>query len=372
MWGMPLHLGWRTQIARHGLLGPRFSIASAIFDGPNPVWKGSVVVTNANEARDAVREAKSAGYDFIKVYERLSKEAYLAIADEAKTQGVPFAGHVPLAVTTAEASAAGQRSIEHLSSVLYGTSSSEAESRPKAAQLSTGNEASVPMTVERRAALRAITETVLATYDKDKAAALFGAFVKNDTWQCPTLVVLRAFANLDDPAFTRDPRLKYMPRTIRDSWNPASDARTSTRTPEDYASGRRLFRRQLEVVDLMQKNGVRLLAGTDALNPFAFPGFSLHDELQLMVQAGLSPLEALRTATINPAIFLGRTDQLGAIEAGKLADLVLLDANPLDGITNTTRIALVVADGRVFTRADLDGMLAQAEKTANAGTSDRE
>jgi tetratricopeptide (TPR) repeat protein len=213
--------------------------------------------------------------------------------------------------------------------------------------------------------MREQTEQLLATYDETKASALFARLAKDHMWQCPTLVVQRSMASLDDPEFTSDPRLKYMPRQIRESWNPSNDARTATMTAADYDLDRRVLRKFMEILPAMEKAGVEFLAGTDVLNPFAFPGFSLHDELDLLVQSGFSPAEALRTATINPARFLHDEAANGSVAAGKNADLVLLDANPLDNIKNTQRIAAVVVRGRYLGRGELDGMLAAVEKTAN-------
>ena len=364
MWGMPMHFDWRERTRSGALVAPRFAIASTIVDGPNPVWPGSIVVNDAVEARATVRKIKDGGFDFVKVYSQLSRESYLAIADEAKKLGIPFAGHVPSSMTVIEASNAGQRSIEHLTGVLTATSAAEEEVTRQRAEIrkALGGK---PLDTTARAALRQLDERVLATYDETKASALFATFVRNGTWHSPTLVVLRSMASLDDPAFTSDPRLKYMPPSIRNSWVPKNDFRLSTRTPEDYAAARRLFRKQLEVVGAMHRAGVKLIAGTDVLNPFAFPGFSLHDELALLVEAGLTPVEALKAATLNAADYLGQRNVRGTIESGKSADLVLLDANPLENVANTKRIASVVFDGRLLDRRQLDTMLADAERIAN-------
>jgi imidazolonepropionase-like amidohydrolase len=121
------------------------------------------------------------------------------------------------------------------------------------------------------------------------------------------------------------------------------------------------YERKLEIVGLMHRAGVRLLAGTDAPNPYVYPGFSLHEELELLIRAGLTPLEALQTATINPARFLGKVGEFGTIEKGKIADLVLLEANPLEDIRNTTRIAAVVAHGKYLAKTDLQKLLSDVE-----------
>jgi imidazolonepropionase-like amidohydrolase len=364
MWGMPLHFGWRERIDSGALVGPRFSIASTIVDGPDPVWPGSIVVRDAAEARAAVRTIKDAGFDFVKVYEQLSREAYFAIADESRKLGIRFGGHVPPAVTAREASDAGQHSVEHLSGVLLASSTAGDDVAAKLAAIWKA-QGGKPLEPAVRTALRGLNERVLASYDEKKAAALFATFARNGTWHCPTLVVLRSMSSLDDAVFTSDARLKYMPRSIRASWVPTTDFRLSTRTPEDYAGARREFRKELEIVGAMHRAGVRLIAGTDVLNPFAFPGFSLHDELALLVQAGLTPLDALRAATVNAAEYLGQGTRRGTIGPGKAADLVLLDANPLENIANTTQIASVVLDGRLVDRRRLDTMLADVERIAN-------
>jgi hypothetical protein len=365
MWGFPMHLAWRKRIDAGGLLGPRFTIASPIVDGPNPVWPNSVVVADAAAGTAVVERMKREGYDFVKVYNRLPRDAYFAIAQAAKASGFPFAGHVPTAVSALEASDAGQRSIEHDTGVLVAASSAETRLRDESLRLFTGGEANQGINRGRREALRHLSEELLATYDPSKAAALFARFAKNGTWMCPTLTVIRNMASLDDPAFTNDPRLEYMPKQFRDRWKPENDPRNATKTAADYAMDRRVFRKQLEVVGAMNKAGVRIVAGTDVLNPFAFPGFSLHDELGLLVEAGLTPAQALRAATLNPAVYLGEEKTSGTIDAGRNADLVLLDASPVDDIGNTKRIAAVIVRGRFLDRGELDRILAAAEKLSS-------
>lgn len=362
MWGQPVHFDWRERVKSQRLTAPRQYIASTIVDGPSPVWPGSLVVTNDTEARSAVEKLQGLGFDFIKVYERLSRDAYFAIAAEAKARGLSFGGHVPRSITALEAAKVGQRSIEHLSGVLLGTSSLEGDLKHQRAELLAGGRG---MNTATRDAMRALDERLLATYDETKASTLFAAFVAHGTWHCPTLTVLRSLASLDDPAFTADPRLKYMPVSIRNSWMPTNDVRFASKGPADYAMGKRLFGKNLEVVGAMRRAGVKFLAGTDALNPFAFPGFSLHDELELLVEAGLTPLEAIQSATINAAEYVGQSREVGTIEVGKAADVVLLDANPLAKIANTKRIAAVVIGGQLLQRAELDRVLTVAERTAN-------
>src|SRR5262249_968223 len=366
MWGMPVHLEWRKRIETGELLGPRFSISSPIVDGPHPFWPGSIAVSDAETAARVVASIKKNGYDFVKVYSGLPRDVYFAIVRAARANGLEVAGHVPVAVSAAEAAHAGQASTEHFTNILVTSWTAEGGLGELLIERTlNGGDMTKGISAEERARMREQAEQLLATYDNAKAAALFGQLSKNHTWQCPTLVVLRSVASLDDPVFTSDARLKYMPRQIREAWKPARDARTATKLKADYDLDRRLLRKYMAIIPAMKKAGVEFLAGTDVLNPFAFPGFSLHDELDLLVQSGLTPAEALRTATINPARFLHDEAANGSVATGKNADLVLLDANPLDSIKNTQRIAAVVARGRYLDRGELDGMIAAAEKTAN-------
>jgi hypothetical protein len=221
MWGSDDHHRWREQIEKGELLGPHMAIASPIIDGPKPYWPGSVSVTSEAEARQVVLKAKSEGADFIKVYSFLPRGTYFAIADEAKREGIPFVGHVPMTVSAKEASDAGQKSIEHLTGVLQACSRQEetvmkVAQEDFAARLANPNQSSFSG-FHQRLELR---ESVLESYDPNKATQLFEVFKKNGTWQVPTLTVLRAYAYLDDPEFVRDPRLKYMPRSVRSLWEP--------------------------------------------------------------------------------------------------------------------------------------------------------
>jgi len=365
MYGVPMFQQWRKEIEAGQLLGPHILIPSPIVDGPKPVWPGSIAVANASEGRQAVIQVKQGGADFVKVYSLLSRDAYFAIADESKKQGIPFEGHVPDSVTLEEASNAGQMTVEHLTGVLAACSSHEAEllksAQETVAAIDAGQLPSVrfwgPEYRERQ-------KLALETYSPQKAETVFAELKKNHTWQCPTLTLLRSMGYSDDPSFANDPRLKYIPRDIVSSWNPKADPFLKDKTAEDWALSKKVFSKDLEVVGAMQRAGVEILAGTDTLNPYCLPGFSLHDELGLLVQSGLTPMQALQAATLNPARFMGRENDLGMVDTGKIADLVLLDANPLDDIGNTRKISAVVFGGKFYSRTSLDEMLAKIETLA--------
>jgi imidazolonepropionase-like amidohydrolase len=333
---------WRNEIESGAVLGPRLVVSGPFVDGPHPVWPGSIKVSTEAEGKQAVHTLQAAGVDFVKVYTAVPRAAYFGIAEEALKDRIPFVGHVPLEIGVDEASNAGQRSIEHLMGILlYSSSKSDALK----ADLMKGTN------------INQINDELCDTYDSSRAGVLYALFLKNNTWQTPTLTIRHARPYLQELQAANDPRLKYMPKSIVEGWGSRVDQRQPT-SPEVIASRKRLFQKELEVVGSMNRARVKLLAGTDTPNPYCFPGFSIHDELGFMVQAGLTPLEALQTATINPAEFLGLSKTLGTVEKGKTADLLLLDANPLENIANTRRIAAVVSSGRVFDRSALDGLLA--------------
>ena len=204
----------------------------------------------------------------------------------------------------------------------------------------------------------------VASFDEATAQSLLALFVKNRTWQCPTLTLLRA--QIDDPLPADDLRLKYLSKDVRAKWDAGYYRRFP---PEPRAAMAKLtkaeFDESMKIVGLMYRAGVPILAGTDAMNPGCFPGFSIHDELALLVDAGLSPLAALQTATRNAAQFMGQLDRRGTLEAGKIADLVLLYADPLADIHNTRSIRAVVLNGKLYSRETLDAMLANAQALAN-------
>ena len=365
MFGAPIHHQWRKEIEAGQLVGPHMLIASPIVDGPKPVWPGSIAVADASEARQAVIQVKQSGADFVKVYSLLSRDAYFAIADESKKQAIPFEGHVPESISLEEASNAGQKSVEHLTGVLIACSTREAE------LLKSGQATSAAIAAGQLSSTgfwgpeyRQRQKLALGAYSPQKAEIVFGELRTNHTWQCPTLTVLRSMAFSDDASFTNDPRLKYIPREIVASWDPKADIFLKTKTAEDWALGKEVFRKELAIVGAMQRAGVEILAGTDTLNPYCFPGFSLHDELGLLVQSGMTPMQALQAATLNPARFLGREKDFGTVATGKIADLVLLDANPLDDIGNTRKISAVVFGGKFFPRTSLDEMLGKIEVLA--------
>ena len=352
----------RSEINSGKQVGPQIFFTGPYLDGNPPSFQPSIVVQTAAEATAAVEKLKGEGVDFIKVQSRLQPEAYYAIARESQKLGIRFLGHVPDSITAAAASDAGQASIEHLTGVLLGCSSREEELRQRRLAPLPAKE-----NKERaRARDRVWIEDLLDSYSPQKAANLFQKFSANRTWQVPTFPLLIHLAYLvPETDRTGDPRLKYIPRDVRETWDKSTKDLMDSRTEQDFALRRRSVELLLAAVKGMSEAGVSFMAGTDAAAPNVFPGFSLHEDLASLVEAGLTPVQALQAATVKPAEFLGRSAEQGTIEVGKRADLVLLNANPLDDIHNTRKIHAVILNGRLFERSELDALLAEVEQFAS-------
>ena len=330
---------WRREIASNQLIGPRMILSGPYLEGGD-VPIPHILVRNAEEARAAVDSLSRLGVDFVKVHGQLTPEAYFAAARAARQRGIPFAGHIPRGVSAREASDSGQRSLEHLINI------------------------PIPCTAAESLALRPRfpLQAFIGRCTSADLEPLFARFVANRTWVVPTLVAAVEIAILPARAVPGDAYARFIPDTLRRFV--AQILQFPTDIPRGADSvGRALLAKRLALVGAMHRAGVRIMAGTDAPLRNSPPGFGIHEELASLVRAGLTPFEALRAATLEPARYLNALDSLGSIAPGRLADLVLLDANPLDDIRNTRRIAAVMANGRLFDRAALRAMTERAAGT---------
>ncbi|MCY1141898.1 amidohydrolase family protein [Actinoplanes sp. Pm04-4] len=366
MSGGPLARAWKQQIAAGERLGPQWSIGSRIVDGSPSLWDeldgdGSVHVAVANpaEARAAVRLEHASGAAFIKTYTRLTRDSFLAVADECRRLGLPFLGHVPDFVQLTEASDRGMRSVEHLFEVWYDTSYEEKKLRAAVAAVPIGP-GEYNGWFNR---MHPIEYAAARTYDRRKAEKVFRRVARNGTYFTPTLV-LHETNDMPERINRHDPRYRYFSADVIGYWDWALDNQyLPGRTPAQIVQSKEIFRRRLALTADLAAAGVPLLAGTDLGTTYLMPGFSLHDELALLVRAGLSPLQALGTATLNPARYLGLRDA-GVIARGAVADLVLLDANPLHDIRNTKKINSVLVRGDLLTPARRRELLTAIEAQA--------
>jgi imidazolonepropionase-like amidohydrolase len=345
----------KRQLADGSRRGPRrFLSAGPAVDGDPYLMSKKVVVRTAAEARAAVEQLASNGADFIKVYENVSREAYFAIIDEARRRRIPVDGHLPFRITPEEAAAAGQRTVEHPEAFAAGCSTDADAERERFAGVLAGYDG--PPGSEELLLLQ--MRHVRALYDSRDPAACASTFEAYRHYGVGVTADLLVFHHIvhAEQLLADTARLRLVPETIRRDWKNMLGSQT---TRELQSILRPIPALELENVRLANEAGVVLLAATDVDIPLGVPGLSLHEELVRLVEAGLTPLQALQAATRNPARVLGLADSLGRIEPGQLADLVLLDANPLESIGNTRRIYAVVADGRVYRRGDLDRLLAE-------------
>jgi len=251
-------------------MGPQIITCGPIVDGPDPAAMGpTIVVKDAGEARWAVDSLKQRGADCVKVYDRVPRDAYFAIIDEARQQALPVVGHVPLSITSLEASDAGQKSIEHLGTILEGSSSLGSELlKSEASPTSVADPSEIP----RRLAARGTR--MLDSYDLQRAHEIFEHLVRNQTWQVPTLQIKWAQTFIDDLARKGDDRLKYIPQSDREWWSPSRNFFARYRTSDYISFRKRLWQKELNLVGAMRRSGVSFMAGTDLGGPYTFPGFS--------------------------------------------------------------------------------------------------
>lgn len=346
----------RSDVAAHRLVGPRMVVSGPMLDGPKVSFKASIAITTPDDGRKAVDMLKARGVDFIKVQSGVPRDAYFAIADETKKVGIEFEGHVPDAIRASEAVAAGQRTFEHLIGIFEASTPDEdafLKRRYGAGKDSAHNKS---------------LAALLNRYDANREANIIALLAKNGVWQCPTLFWERGQWLVDVIDFTKDPDLAFTPRTWIQKKYPSSAKSIAASMDTDPLEVRRRFvDHELDIVRKLRDANVPFLAGTDTpAGVEVTPGISLHLELQRFVAAGFTPLQALQTATINPARFLGKTSEFGTVQSGRVADLIILRGNPLDDVANTRAIAGVVADGRYWSAASLDSLREKIKAVAAA------
>jgi hypothetical protein len=374
--------GYRQMAGSPDLLARRRAGAFASSRAPQLLALSGSLLTpfNAGTEQAAVAEVAAQvrdGADFIKAA-LITPEVYFPAQAEASRLGAPVLGHLPAGIDVRAASRAGFRSIEHVGPGLGVIAGCSHDEHQVLSDMPPGRKLRVPpfrVPFMEKLVGRVIAKMVvnpaqsagpadlanmrhaLDTFDEDKARELAREFVRNDTWNCPTLIRVKAQELCASPEFRADPDLRLVSAKVRRTWTRAAEAFEAKFSAEQQDVFRAQFAMQLRLVGLFAQEGVPLLAGTDAVGAaWVVAGSSLHAEFDLLAEAGLSPLAVLRTTTCDPARFLGREDVAGTVEAGKEADLVLLDADPTSAVANLHAIAGVVRNGTHYPASALAAM----------------
>jgi hypothetical protein len=334
---------WKEKMANGSLLGPKIFAAGPLIDGSNPMWDGSIGISSKNAAIGKVDSLIEAGVDFMKVYSFLPDSIYYALSEYASSLDFPFCGHIPQNVTNSAASKSGMKSLEHLLDIPLECSSEETRIR--------NNTLDYRGIDDRLSKYVFRTKRMIETYNSQKAKTLYSEFVKNDTWITPTISMWYKNAYFEKEVKEDQIYFKYLPKYMQKYWTPQVNDHLRYRQKEFLEVNQLLVEHYKLIIKDMHEAGVRLLAGTDmGANPLCWPGLGVHLEIAMMEEAGLSPAEALKTATINPAIYLGIEEDYGTISSGKFADMVLLSENPLETVSNTQKIVGVIKSGNYFNK----------------------
>lgn len=348
MWGnMSTRRKMKEEIAAGKPIIDIYS-AGVLTDGAPKLWPGSAEVTTPEEAEALVRCQVQEGADFIKTYSMLDSACFFAIGKTATELGVPFAGHVPNEIAIDKAIAAGMLTSEHL----YGLTDMALsdDERKKFMQLNLESKWSEGYNF--------FTEN----FNDSLLDSSIEKMVKANHWFSPTMVTLRGYKHMYDSTFTSDPRFDDLPAYLTEGWKPIKTMEAEKMTP-DPALIKDSYQIDLRILKALIRNDAKIIAGTDYPNPWAFPGSSMPDELEIYVNAGMTPLEALQTATINPAKVM-QNQKIGRIKIGNLASLVLLNSNPLEDINAIRDIESVILRGKAFNRLALNDMVTNAKRKA--------
>jgi len=339
---------WKNQIASEDLIGPTIFTAGPKIDGPKGTWAGSLEVETDEDIANALDSLESLQVDFVKIYDsRISADNYLKTIEEAKKRGFTVSGHMPFTVTLDETIDAGMDGIEHLYYIMKGSASNEVEVTQKISKGEMGFWDAMP--------------ALLNGYSDSTAQNTFNKLKENNVFVVPTLHIGNTLSFLDEIDHSNDEYLQYMgdgiiatyEGRIRSALNSSEEARENRKQMNAFFG---------KLAKSLEDAGVLLLAGSDsgAYNSYTYPGISLHMELAAMVKNGIAPLDALRTSTVNGAKFLNQTNDYGAISKGKVSDLVLLKANPLENIAHTREIYTVIKGTQVFTEKQIQSLLNKA------------
>lgn len=340
-------LKWKSEINSGSRIGPRIFTSGPKIEGIKSVWPGDLEIGSEAELDLALDSLEKLNVDFVKITDNtLSAELFLSATQKAKARGWSVSGHVHPGITLDEISKAGLTTIEHQGYLLRAATSEEKRIRDER--------------LSNKLSSSESNQLQINTLSDSVAEANFQNFAAQGTGIVPTLLISYNIAYLDSLDFSMDTIMDYLGPKLKESYQ----WRIDRYALEDSASrkNRKMqFEASARLLPLVQKSGMKIMAGTDAgyLNTYDYPGLAIHRELALMVEYGLTPLEALQASMINGPAYFGMENQYGSIEVGKKASLVLLNKNPLENIENTLSIESVIVEGKYFSRSELDQMLSE-------------
>ncbi|MXV16763.1 amidohydrolase family protein [Hufsiella ginkgonis] len=352
----PQVLDWRKRISQGELAGPRIFTSGPKLDGPQSTWAGSIEVETPAQVAAALDSLQRIPSDFVKIYDsKISAGAYLEIIAQAKKRNLKVSGHMPFTVKLTEAADLGMDGSEHLYYIFKACSAKE--------------DSITALIREREHTTRPIglfaaLPSLVETFSQDKADQLFKYLARKQFTVTPTLFISKTLAGIKDTDHNKDSLLKYIDPVIRETYQGRVNS-AKRQTAEATTFTKKFNEACTALVPQMYAAGVNIVAGSDcgASNSFVYPGQSIHEEIKLLVKAGLTPREALTTATINGAKFFGVSRFYGSLKAGKCADMIMLTANPLQDISAIDHLSSVIANGKVYHKPELDAMAAYLKST---------
>ena len=356
MWGEPSLLTLTQAVEAGEVPGPRMINAGRMVDGTPAIHFGTVELTDPAQAEDLMKSQIDAGYDFVKIYSRMSPEVFEAVDAASQATGIPYAGHLPRAVPLSRGLASRMRTMEHFYGVFEEAAIDFPDPQPN---FFMNNE----QAVELQSLIGSGAIEARSLIDEERFAQIKEQVGQSQVWHVPTFEVLKIFTSRGPKAHPEADR--FMSLAVRRFWGLTPSLLGEV--PPDVAKGRdAMFQLQLDLASDLREAGARFLVGTDAPNPGVYPGYSVVDEMENFVAAGFSRSEAIRAATSEPAEFLGRRGEFGAVAQGASADLILLEGNPLENLYHLRNPELVMVGGRLYSRQTLDQMLEDISSRYNA------
>ncbi len=341
---------WKDEIAKGELLGPNIFSSGPKIEGINSIWPGDQEIADENGLNRALDSLENIGADFVKITDNtLSPELFKTAVKKASQRGFKVSGHIPFSLKAIDLSREGMSTVEHMSYMLKAGSPEETSIIEKVKN--------------KQLDIASANQKLYDSFDEDYALSVYKELYKNKTAVVPTLVGNKIISYLDENNHKNDDELKYLGKGLIKTYEWRVE-RANKATEAEIETRKKQYLKLLSLIPIIKASGMDIIAGTDAgfLNSYIYPGFALHEELKIFLDGGLSPLEALQTSVINGPKFFGVLDQYGAVEAGKKADLLLLNSNPLENIEATSDIFMVVKQERILTEQDLSALLSDLEE----------